>query len=162
MMKNFLPDGLFPQGVVNALHSKKEQLQTFSSTADMSEGCLPHFPSSLLSQRSCGCAVPDSAPHLEFLWAANNQPHGSLQRPQPLHFWDVTKVTKTKSEHTPGDSEILAKAKAFLQISGLLGSQKRMGLGLKPIYQHLTLKDLKTGMATHRYISVLCSCSNPG
>lgn len=161
-MKNFLPDDLFPQGVVNALHLNKEPLQMFSSTADMSEGCLPHFPSSLPSQRSCGCAVPDNAPYLELLWAANNQPHRSLQRPQPLHFWDVTKVTKKKSGHTPGDSEILAKAKAFLQISGLLGSDKWMVPELKSIYQHLTLKDLKIVMVTHKYTSVLCSCSNSG
>lgn len=72
------------------------------------------------------------------------------------------KVTKIKSGHTAGDSEILVKAKTFLQISGLLGSEVRMMPGLKAIYRQLTLKDLKTVMATYKYSSVLCSCSNPG
>lgn len=75
--------------------------------------------------------------------SANNQPQRCLQRPQPLHFWDATKVAKIKSGHTPGHPKILVKAKAFLQISGLLGAEVWMVLGLKPIYWHLTLKDLK-------------------
>lgn len=36
MMKNFLPDDLFPQGVVNVLPLNKKQLQMFSSRADVS------------------------------------------------------------------------------------------------------------------------------
>lgn len=162
MTKNFLPDYLFPQGVVNALHLNKEPLQTFASTPGVSQGCLPHFPSSLPSQRSCGCAVPDNAPYLELLWVSHNQPHRCLHRPQALHLWDVTELTKIKSGYTPRDSEIVVKAKAFVQISGLLGSEVWMMPGLKPIYRHLTLKDLKTIMATYKYTSVLRSCSNPG